>query len=382
MSIAITGKQNTNGLIFVCDRFNQKSYVGEPTTNLALFDVTAGFSTDTPSNVTQTVDNSVTYKGRSSLRLSTVTGYWNIYKNGTAYYTQTSSTTFTFSWKMKRADGTVPVIGGGYIYTVATSTYPSVTVYPIDDGWYQCFCSYSSTNSTPSLTGFNATQLGVFYITDWQVETKTHHTPYVYGTRSNTQGLVDLTRNSTLDLTNAGYDANAQFTFNGSSNYIIAPENSVFNTQTPSVEVWIKTNNTNQNGFFFEKGQVNTQYSLFQEGTVIQWRQYFSSGQGLTNLSTTTANFISTSNWAHVVGTFTSGTRRLYINGALANSDSQAGTIATNANGISIGVYGGYNGSRGYYYNGQIGLVRVYNRVLSYDEVLRNYSVTKRRYGL
>lgn len=176
-----------------------------------------------------------------------------------------------------------------------------------------------------------------------------------------------------------GTDGQGSFLFDATDDIFISPENSVFNTQTPSVEVWIKTNNTNQNGFWFEKGQVNTQYSLFQEGTVIQWRQNIG---GTTNLSTTTATYISTANWAHIVGTYTSGTRRLYINGALVNSDSQTGTIATNTNGISIGVFGGYNGGRGYYYNGRIGTVRVYNRALTPEEILQNYNASKARFGL
>lgn len=176
-----------------------------------------------------------------------------------------------------------------------------------------------------------------------------------------------------------GTDGQGSFLFDATDDIFISPENSVFNTQTPSVEVWIKTNNTNQNGFWFEKGTVNTQYSLFQEGTVIQWRQNVGT---LTNLSTTTATYISTANWAHIVGTYTSGTRRLYINGALVNSDSQTGTIATNTNGISIGVFGGFNGGRGYYYNGRIGAVRVYNRALSPSDVLQNYNATKTRFGL
>ena len=167
-----------------------------------------------------------------------------------------------------------------------------------------------------------------------------------------------------------------------SDDFVTIPENSALNTQTPSVEVWVKTNSTNQSGFWFEKGQVNTQYSLFQEGTLIQWRQNFSSGQGLTNLSTTTATYMNTTNWYQVVGTFTSGTRRLYINGVQVNSDSQSGTIATNTNGMSIGVYGGFNGTRGYYYNGNIAIVKVYNRELTAAEVLQNYNVERSRFGL
>jgi hypothetical protein len=195
----------------------------------------------------------------------------------------------------------------------------------------------------------------------------------------------DLTENNiTGTLTNSPtYSTSNGGNFGFSTNrYVIMAENSALNTQTPSVEVWIKTNNTNQNGFFFEKGQVNTQYSLFQEGTLIQWRQNFSSGQGLTNLSTTTATYINTTNWYQIVGTFTSGTRILYINGVQVNSDNQSGTIATNTNGMSIGVYGGFNGARDYYYNGSIAIVKIYNRALSATEILSNYNAQKSRFGL
>ena len=176
---------------------------------------------------------------------------------------------------------------------------------------------------------------------------------------------------------------NKFFTFDvATSNKLIRIQNStLLDTQTPSVEVWIKTNNLNQNGFFFEKGNVNTQYSLFQEGASLRWRNNFTVG-GFNALSITTSTYISTSSWAQVVGTFVSGSRKLYVNGALAASDAQTGIINTNSNGMSIGVYGGYNGSRGYYYDGSIAVVRVYNKELSSSEVLQNFTALKGRFSL
>ena len=155
--------------------------------------------------------------------------------------------------------------------------------------------------------------------------------------------------------------------------------NTALDTQTPTVEVWIKTNATTQNGFWFEKGTVNSQYSLFQEGGVIQWRMNIG---GVTNLTTTTATYINTSNWYQVVGTYTSGSRKLYINGVLVNSDTQTGTIATNSGGMSVGVYGGFSGDRGYYYNGNLSVCRVYNRVLTATEIQQNYNALKSRFSI
>jgi hypothetical protein len=186
---------------------------------------------------------------------------------------------------------------------------------------------------------------------------------------------AELINNPTFNSLNNGYFEFVTDDFGRIQNNIL------LDTQTPTVEVWIKTNATTQNGFWFEKGTVNTQYSLFQEGSIIQWRQRLTNGN-LVNLSTTTANFININNWYQVVGTFISGNRRLYINGLLVNSDTLSGTIAINSGGMSIGVYGGYSGSRGYYYNGNLSNVRIYNRVLSADEVLQNYNATKGRFNL
>jgi hypothetical protein len=189
-------------------------------------------------------------------------------------------------------------------------------------------------------------------------------------------------RTANAELLNAptfDNEKSGNFNFNGSSNIIGIQNSTNLDTQTPSIEVWFKTNNLNQNGFFFEKGTVNTQYSLFQEGETIVWRQNFG---GLTSLNIATANFINTSNWYQIVATYISGSRRIYLNGTLIASDGQTGTISTSSGGMSIGVYGGYSGGRGYYYNGKIAIVNVYNRNLTSTEVLQNYNALKGRFNL
>lgn len=175
---------------------------------------------------------------------------------------------------------------------------------------------------------------------------------------------------------------NKYFNFDATTKLIRIPNNTDLDTQTPSVEVWIRTNATSQNGFWFEKGIVNNQYSLFQEGGNIQWRQYFTTGLSALSTGTAATAGLNTISWFQVVGTYTSGSRILYVNGVQKNSDSATGTISTNNGGMSIGVYGGYNGSRGYYYNGDIAIVRVYNKVLTPKEVLNNYNANKGRFGL
>jgi hypothetical protein len=188
--------------------------------------------------------------------------------------------------------------------------------------------------------------------------------------------------NGTLE-NGVGYNSSngGSLTFDGGNDYARIPNNGSLDTQTPSVEVWIKTNATAQYGFWFEKGSVNRQYSLFQDGGAILWRQRLADNT-LTNLSITTSNFINTSNWYQVVGTFVSGSRRLYINGVQVNSDTLSGTIATHSDGASIGAYGGYFGSKSYYYNGNLAVCRVYNKALSASEIQQNFNATRSRFGI
>ena len=188
------------------------------------------------------------------------------------------------------------------------------------------------------------------------------------------QNVGTLTNSPVFNSNNNGY---FQFV---TDDHVVIPNNTALDTQTPTVEVWVKTNATSQNGFWFEKGTVNSQYSLFQEGIYIQWRMFIAGS--ITNLSTTTATYMNTSNWYQVVATYTSGDRKLYINGVLVNSDTQTGTIATNSGGMSVGVYGGFSGGRGYYYNGNLSTCKVYNRVLTAEEVVNNFNAHRGRFNI
>ena len=171
------------------------------------------------------------------------------------------------------------------------------------------------------------------------------------------------------------------FTFNGSTNYIRFPNSTALNSQTFSIEVWVKTNNTNQNGFWFEKGIVNTQYSIFQAGPSILCR--INNGTTVVDTITlTTANFMNTTSWYQVVFTFTTGAQVCYINAVSRGTGTTSATVATNNDGMSIGVYGGYTGARAYYYNGSSSVVRVYNKVLTSTEVAQNFNATRGRFSI
>lgn len=196
--------------------------------------------------------------------------------------------------------------------------------------------------------------------------------PYVFSSRSDTGALIDQRRTSTINVSTTSFSSTTNvMTFDGINDFINIPSSNVFDTQTVTVEVVVRPNGLNQNGFWFEKGTVNTQYSLFMEGTNIVWRQAINSQY--TSTSTMTNNA-----WNHVVGTFTTGDRRTYVNGTLRTSDSLSYVLNTNQGNQFIGSYN----SGGYFYNGGIAVVRVYNRALSASEVSQNFQAYRRRFGI
>ena len=189
---------------------------------------------------------------------------------------------------------------------------------------------------------------------------------------------INFTTFNTPVFNNANYGS---LTFNGSSTYATAPENSLFNTDTLTIECWARTSSINQNGFFFEKGTVNSQYAIFIEGTQIKIRT--STGiSGVADLQFTAASYIQANVWFLVTASYNNGLKRFYINGVLLGTQTVTGGFTINASGMSIGAYGGFSGAKSYYYSGDIANVKFYNRVLTDAEVSQNYEATRKKFGL
>lgn len=200
------------------------------------------------------------------------------------------------------------------------------------------------------------------------------------GTGTTVRNIASNITGSTVNSPTYNTGNNGYFSF-VTDDVIIFPEESALNSQTLTVEVWLRTNALSQNGFFFEKGTVNSQYNLFQEGGSIIWRANFGAGH-INMISITTSSFLTTTRWCQLVATHTSGTQRIFVNATSVGTGTSSGTIATNTNGVSIGAYGGFSGGRSYYYNGDIGIVKVYNRVLSNAEITQSFEATRSRYGI
>jgi hypothetical protein len=85
-------------------------------------------------------------------------------------------------------------------------------------------------------------------------------------------------------------------------------------------------------------------------------------------------------NWHHMSFSSNNGTGSLYLDNVLRNTQNYGATSRTDV--IFIGAAPFPDNSVGYYYDGFIANVRIYNRALSASEILQNYNATKSRFGL
>ncbi len=168
--------------------------------------------------------------------------------------------------------------------------------------------------------------------------------------------------------------------FDGTDDYInVADANSLDIASTGSVSYWFKRNasGTGANvGKWTASGNQRSYNLEVYTDDKIYWT-ITSDGTG--GSGSTKTQFISTStytdtNWHHLVGTFSSGTMTVYLDGA-SIAGSTTGTASSVYNSTSVLQIGAYGG--GTYTNGLIDEVRVYNRALSADEIQTLYNTSR-----
>lgn len=150
-------------------------------------------------------------------------------------------------------------------------------------------------------------------------------------------------------------------------------------TDALSIESWVIID-ANSSDFIFEKGSVNTQYSLFSHGSDIVFRTKHTGEAFHTQAITKAAAGIVNGQWHQIVGSWDGSNKRLYIDGILKSTVSKTNSLVTTTNGARIGAFG--QGSFGYPFGGKIAKVAVYNIGLTEAEVVQNFEATRGRFGI
>jgi hypothetical protein len=216
-----------------------------------------------------------------------------------------------------------------------------------------------------------------------QVELKLHVTPFTSGRRSATQGLLDLTGTSAIDLSNVSFDSNAQMTFDGTDDIIQIPSATWNILQTFTLEAVFKANGTAGSGYHvlfqkeggFSGGAV---YGLRAEnagGNLFAMICY--DAQAVNALTLGSNTLVTNGQYYHVVSTFDSSyTWKIYINGVLENSRTLITVPFQNTSPIFIGRGDGRT------MNGDLPISKIYNRALTASEISINFNAIKNRFNI
>jgi hypothetical protein len=197
--------------------------------------------------------------------------------------------------------------------------------------------------------------------------------------------LVDLSGNGlTGTMSNLSY-TNPALTFNGSTSQVSIPDNAALEPGTGSwtIEVWFK--NVGSSGTVIGKynnggNSANISYALRLVGSNLI-RADFSNGSTalVTNNYTFTAN-----TWIQMVYVWdkTNNSIYTYSNGELKQTKaiSITGGILNATTNLFLGSYNG--GEYSQYFNGQMGIVRIYKKALNATEVQTNFNSNRALYGL
>ena len=150
--------------------------------------------------------------------------------------------------------------------------------------------------------------------------------------------------------------------------------NSTSNLGTVSTTgIWVKRNDVSDVKALFGNNANHWQPAMYINGA----NSFIVSISKWVKPALTSNGWANTTDWFYITVTRNGDGASLYKNGVYLNALTGLGTGETKFD--SIGFQSADNSD---YYNGNIGPVHFYNRILSTTEILHNYSALKGRFGL
>lgn len=412
-------KIHKTNLLFGYDSGNHRYHPGEPTTNI--WGIVNGGSVNSRSSwdkpyayngaITESVYTGGTWNGNRiwevlhTLGTSGYAGYesWRLCVDQPTASPNTYSSTRRVAIKICVLEGNITDMGlhsgggnGGYDASCWTAIPSSEVPRECQQktGWYQFLAdgSWSSTTVGHCIgLGFINYNRVRILTTEPMYYPSNKLLPFTPYQRTSSQGILDTTKSRTIDLVNTSFTSTGTITFNGSNNYIEVPSFNI-STNEFTLEAVIKPSATSSTYNIIKKNTSNDNWPIFQmsiSGNDLYG--YYSSatyGQCLEGAYTTN-NPITNSNWYHVVFSKGSGgytTMKLYINGTSVSYTnylygSHINDIATSSKPIHIGRdLDGVNWVNPF--NGEIPVIRVYDRQLKDNEISENFEGYQRRFNI
>ena len=256
---------------------------------------------------------------------------------------------------------------------------------PTDTNWHkrEYIWTASTTFSFYQYFYLDASTTVPYYIDlcDLQVEVnkQNYPTPFVIGTRSDTDAIVDLVGNATVTASNLTY-VNDKFKFvSANSNYLSVNGVSDSNMDDYTISYWIKLDILAGNQRWFANSNVGTLTVMWTGGDFVF---HYNPKDGSVSSTSTpgTGWSFSTGVWYNVTATndstdATTGAR-MYINGDHRSSQIPAVTLPRDGQ-----VLGSLRGTS-HYGDGECDILQIYDRVLTADEVKQNFNAHRQRFGI
>lgn len=366
----------SDGLIFSYNMNNtQKSFIGPPTTNLLQStDFTTGWQgyCGNTSNVTyNTLD--ITAPDGNNTALRHVRGA----ETGCGQGASWGLLHFLASPMIVGQPYTISVWGrtNGPSFNVTLghndSTGVGITLTP---QWQRYSFTYTPGDTSRGFQFINSNLNTTTYWWRPQCEISNFATPFVTGTRTNTQAILDLTGNNTITANSLTYNSNGTFSFNGSNDKLTLGTTTLLSgAQNYTIDAVFRTSFVAGVDYIFGNYGTSPGANAGLEYYVFQNRlNNFISGnvQSATNLNA--------DQWyiSSVVRNGTTVTH--YLNGEPDGSGTSTSSIAT-VNPFTIGNGHDYTSEA---FGGTIAAVRVYNRALSAAEVQLNFFALRSLYGI
>ena len=404
----------TDGIVLHLDKYNEESYLGEPTTNIVPNGDFASYTGGLPSGWSAYNSTAMMTAVTADLpngKTGTVMQAGPTWPTGSVCGVQanlgarTSGQTETVSFWYRILNtnaGTGNFWCGIWDYPDTRDIYFNTST-NTDWTYFSKAFTLTTDNSTRYyrfLTSDSSNLTGTgFTLQLWNVqyEANSHATKFVDGTRSATNGWRDLSGNDNhADLTSLTYSATNvpntnvnDFSFNGTDDRVISDNHSIISDIRGdfSVGMWLKFGGTssshhipfwisdsNGNGFVYI--ELGSNFGYLGVATETKARNGYVSGANIND-----------NNWHYIVVTRSTGASVvIYKDGTsqtVTTHDMYGSWNIGSGGDMSVGV-GMENGNiySSSYYEGNCSFITTYNRVITASEVLRNYNANKGRYGL
>lgn len=395
MSLENSGRIVTDGLVFIYDAENPKSYKGPTMTNLLTSSISPYNTSGTGYDfIGGTEEVYIPTLGKTSAKFckiqnnysavstwccpapfglgggfavspSTLYTYLILYKVNSGY------TNANYMYRYEYNSGT---------YVTEAGVHSEARRVHLGDGWYYAwgtFTTNASTNTITSCASFYyrySTSYDKMYVAKAcmvQGDYSGMHPRYWpdgQTTRSNTQAILDLAGNNTITASSLTYSSDGSFSFNNT--------NDVIETSFPAQTL----NNSTICAWVYDNTADTNYRAIVQNNTASDDALYVNPSNYLMWWPATASTLtVPRNQWTFVAASHTYGSGILYQ----VNSTQQfvSGTFSDPTDWDFLRI-GGHSTGDSERWGGKIPVVNVYNRALTAAEVQQNFNALRGRYGI